>query len=114
MPERPSKRIKAIVPWVSETKTGVARTWFFTKEAAVKFMRTGKPCDGLISWFTNEVVPIAEKKTCTAMKNETSQHITKGATEAPKVSHDHIQQLIAKLDHIILEAVLVKNELINA
>lgn len=105
---------KAIVPWTSEIKNGVARTWCFTKESAVKFMRMGKPCDGLIAWFTNEVVPIAEKSLPTATENEILQFPTKGATEAPKVSQDHIQQLIAKLDRIILDAVLIKSELMNA
>ena len=108
------EKYKAVVPWESENKVGIAKTWCFTKESAIKFMRTGKPCDGLIAWFTNEVVPIAEKTVHTAPEKETSQSPTKGATEAPKVSQDHIQQLIAKLDRIILDAVLVKSELMNA
>ena len=109
----PLEKHKAVVPWVSEKKVGMTKTWCFTKENAIKFMRTGRPCNELVTWFTSEVVPIAEKSRHTEAKKETSQLPTIEAKEAPRGTQENIQKLMDKLDRIIFDAVMVKAELMN-
>lgn len=109
-------KYRRFVPWVSAHRRGRSEAICFDANGVEQLLRHGVPSDECENWIRNELIPKAEAIGAQRgyAYQEPEEDPVVGAPLAPSAPSRLAAGVLERLDSIILEAVLLKQEILRS